>query len=305
MGEPFRVAVGAKKKAAEFVPGTIPEGDGADAPAGDSSGGAASHLPVLTSFSALNRVVFAGQANSKIVGRLSTTASAVALAFDTGTGYWVVPAGDPDTTSEGELTWQALASYSPDIVPGYHELTAAPVGPGGVWGKPLKMELCIAGRTPDHLNACEPTLAPPNTVFSLSWDTNVDLDLRVLTPSGRMVSAKRPTTLALNGDGTVPEDAGTIDRDSNAACVIDGIRYENLVFENNRPAEGTWGIYVDLFDSCQKPVVHFTASVYVSKVGKDGNRHLEEIGSHTGILLASQATGGSSQVGTYLFEVSF
>ncbi len=316
-GEPVRVyrSDGKTVAIAEFIPGPIPAASvAANATPAETTAavgtGLDNTLPSVTQFTPPNQVVLPGQRASKVTGRLSTNSSAVALAFDTGSGYWLFPAGNPDSSSDDELLWTALCDYSPDIAPGYHELTVAAANAAGIFGTSLTKKLCIAGSTPDHLNSCESTLAPPMTVISLSWDTNVDLDLQVVPPAAdRIVSSKHPTTVDRNADGTLPDEAGVIDRDSNAACAIDGIRYENLVFERVKP-HGTWGIYVNLFDSCKQAAVHFTVTVHVAKsdgVNDAGTAlyHLEQVGLRHGMLMATQANGDSSAIGTYLFEVSF
>jgi len=309
--EPMRAfrSVDGTRVLGEFFKGSIPVASSAT-DAGSAT--TAEQLPLrVTQFEPPNRVILPGFKGSKVKGRLSQNASAVALSFDTGSGYWVLPAGTPDSSSDDELTWLALCDYSPDIAPGYHEITAAAVDESGTYGAPLTKKLCIKGRTPDGLNACESTLAPPMTVIGLSWDTNVDLDLQVVPPSAdRIVSPKHPTTVDRNTDGTLPDEAGVIDRDSNAACAIDGIRYENLVFEKVKPT-GVWGIYVNLFDSCKQAAVRFAVGVYVRKSdGTDENGkalyHLEQVGeARHGMLLNTQANGESGTLGTYLFEVKF
>lgn len=313
--EPFRVYRDVKDRPlAQFFAGELPgiASDPSGTPgttAGDANrtttSADTSILPKLTSYSVPNQVVVPGQHYSKVSGRLSTNSSAVALALDAGRGYWVLPAGIVDTSSNDELMWQALCDYSPELEPGYHFLTAAPIDTAGVFGVQTQKKLCIAGRTSDSLAVCEPSLPLPETVISLSWDTNVDLDLQVMTPDGLLVTPKHPNTLALSDNAAVPVEAGQIDRDSNAGCAIDGIRYENLVFATIKPQSGNWGVYVDLFDSCKQSVVHFTVRAYQAVTDAAGNRTLQEMSKVVGILLATDATGGSKSLGTFVVEYHF
>ena len=53
---------------------------------------------------------------------------------------------------------------------------------------------------------------PPAAVLSLSWDAPVDLDLQVVTPSGVVISPKKPAT----GAGGTTKGDGALDRDSDA-----------------------------------------------------------------------------------------
>lgn len=310
--EPFRVYRVDDGRAAQFFPGRLPVGR-SDQPAtsapedtNEPVASADGQLPEVTSFDPTNRIIFPGQKNGAMKGLLSVNSASVALEFDAGSGFWVMPAGTPDVGSDGKLEWKAKVDFSPNIEPGYHDITAAAIGPDGRFGTSITHKICIAGRTADYINACESKVPPPETVISLSWDTNVDLDLQIVTPKGRLVTPKFPTTVEPNEDGALPEGAGMIDRDSNAACDIDGIRFENLVFDKEKPTRGsTWGIYVDLFDACKQAVVHFDVGVYVAKQGKDGNKRLVQIGNRQGMLLASQVNGGQTEIGTYLFEVTF
>ncbi|HEY5961996.1 MAG TPA: hypothetical protein VIV60_35805 [Polyangiaceae bacterium] len=263
----------------------------------------------MTSFEEGNRIVYPGRKLSAMKGRITKNAAAVAVSFDMGTGYWVIPAGAPDATNEQEdLEWKMRCDFSPDISPGFHKLTATAVGADGRFGTSLTKDLCIAGHTADGINPCVPTQAVPEAVISLHWDTDVDLDLQVVVPDehgSRIVSSKHPATLDPDASGQFPDEVGIVDRDSNGGCSIDGIRYENLVFNKVKPAKGTtFGIYVDLFDACKQASVRFTVSVYVASRQGDQNQ-LELVGSRQGMLLASQASGGQPDLGTYLFEVTF
>jgi hypothetical protein len=307
-GEPLRVYRSDSGKAASFFAGAMPTAvtDDAGIESATEAVDAGDKLPEVVRLSAASRIVFPGQKQGKIDGTLSTNSAAVALGFEGGSGYWVVPAGSPDYNSDGALEWHVKCDYSPNIAPGYREITAAAIRADGTFGRALTQKLCIAGRTADYINACNPKSSPaPQSVISLSWDTNVDLDLQVITPEGRLVSPKQPSTMDPDDTtGAMATAAGVLDRDSNAGCNIDGIRFENLVFETVR-STGTWGIYADLFDACKQSVVHFTASVYLSSIGEDGYTHLEQVASRQGILLSSQASGGESTIGTFLFEVNF
>jgi hypothetical protein len=317
-GEPFRVYRGDNGKPADYFVGALPGATRLDAgtavedDAGTAGLDGGSHPPSVENFSPPSRIFFPGQSQVPMKAWLSTNAAALALSFDSGAGYWVVPAGSPDVANDGQLEVRVKCDFSPDIRPGYHQLTTTAIGADGTFGSSTTSKFCISGRTADYINPCEPKSPTPAAVISLSWDTSVDLDLQVVTPEGRVVTPKHPTTIDPNKDGTLPAEAGFIDRDSNAACNIDGINIENLVFKTVRP-EGTFGICVDLFDACKAPVVHFAVSVYLSveDLNDDGSptdpptSHLEQVGSRQGVLLASQASGGQATVGTYLFEVNF
>lgn len=296
MTEPLRL------RGAQFVPGALP---GLEAAAGASSAPSTpTPGPRVTAIDLRSIVVYQGQGNTKLAGRVDQKSSSVGLTIaKLSEGYWVLPAGYPDPASENELTWDASAEFDLSIPAGYHDLKLVAFDADGNTGTQFTQRFCVASRVPDGLNACDPSLTPPRAVISLSWDTNVDLDLEIITPKGRVVTPKAPSTLPPGPDGVIPPGAGVIDRDSNAGCSIDGIRYENLVFQTAKPS-GRYGVYVDLFDSCQKPATRFVASVYVAKRQKDGTERLEKLDERSGILVASQASGGTGR-GLFLFEVQF
>ena len=59
-----------------------------------------------------------------------------------------------------------------------------------------------------------------------------------------------------NPDGSLPPGTGVLDRDSNAACVEDGVREEDVVFAD-APAEGTYLVRVDMASACGAPSADF------------------------------------------------
>ena len=141
-------------------------------------------------------------------------------------------------TGNGE-TGDVVIKLRPDLAPGHHRLLAAAFDESGSSGTQGSVDLCIARVVPDNRNACDPTIAPPAFVASLEWDSEVDLDLEVLTPTGKVVDPRHPTTAEENEDGEVdPEQPGVgiIDIDSNRDCVSDGKRRENLIFQDTPPA---------------------------------------------------------------------
>jgi hypothetical protein len=107
----------------------------------------------------------------------------------------------------------------------------------------------------------QPLIPPAAVVASLTWDTNADLDLHVITPDGKTIDPKHPAS-SPKVDGGYPPGTGILDRDSNAACVIDGIRQEDLVW-NDYPAAGLYLAKVDMFSACGEPVANFAFRLYV------------------------------------------
>lgn len=321
-GEPFVVKVktpSGTTALAQFIPGRLP-GSPPNAAAlgtgGATSLGADASAPktldvALTGYK--QRWVYQGQGNVALSGDASTDTSAVAFALqDLGTGYWIVPVGLVDVATS-RLTWNMSADFAPQVPEGNRNLQFVAIDGNGNAGTVRSQPICMASRVPDGLQGCGITnqallpayMRTPAAVISLSWDTNVDLDLQVMTPDGRLVEPKNPLTVDVDAGAAVPATAGRFDRDSNGNCVIDNIRYENLIWQNAAPPTGTYGIYVNLFDSCKQPSVRFNVQVYTAVDGEDpGSKVLHSWYSQDGILLDFQANGGSN-IGYFVSNFNF
>ncbi|MEO6598776.1 MAG: hypothetical protein ABIQ16_02820, partial [Polyangiaceae bacterium] len=129
------------------------------------------------------------------------------------------------------------------------------------------------------------------------------LDLRVITPQGKVVDPKHPSTaLAVNGkvDPTA-SGTGIFDTDAGRNCVVSGHRRENLVWQEP-PQVGTYYVYVSLYDACGQPAVHFDLSVNrPGHAGKDGIRQMESTYAQAGELLALDADAGT-KLGLFVTE---
>jgi hypothetical protein len=273
------------------LPGTLP-GAPAQVPAGTLE---------VTGINLQPRPLGAGWTNQAISGLVTSDATAVAVEFaDMGTGYWVVVVGSTDTQAPGQSDFSFTASFNASDPPGTHQLRFVAIGPTGKAGPQNQAPVCFDTPYPDNLHACVPSNAPPAAMISLNWDTNFDLDLHVTLPNGADVSPKMPSVAV---DAGVPPQ---FDRDSLQDCVPDGVREEDLVFQD-LPPPGVYGIRVDPFASCGQPAAHFTVSVYVSEpagvcascrntpfAATCANCQLARVFTQNGELLASQVTGGAS-----------
>lgn len=290
--EPLRVAEGV------FTPGDLPEDPDAE-------------TPVITNVGAVNAVATQGLGTLTFNGLTSPDAWSVAVAApDVGTGYWVLPAGAPDVTQENQLTFVATIAIGEAVPFGLQTVSFVAIGEDGAPGPRQDTALCVLPESAaGALTACEPSVQPPGAVITLSWDTDVDLDLVVVAPNGKVVRGKAPTTALVDGANPVPTTTvndpttGRLSRDSNADCAIDGIRRESLVFAGTPPA-GDYEVYASMARHCGRPVVHFEASTHRRVEAEDGTYPVETEVIAVGALLAGQADGGAG-LGTRLGTVAF
>jgi hypothetical protein len=265
--------------------------------------------PKVTSISLAGLLVTPGYAGKRISGRASTDAIAVGLRLDDlGSGYWVFPVGAPDPTANGEYSWSARVDFSREVPAGEHQLLLVGIDQAGRAGSQFSSRLCFTSAIGDG-SVCDPRQAPPAAVISLAWDVGADLDLRVVTPDGKVVDAKHPST-ALARDAGAPVEltapgTGVLDRDSVRACIVDGVERENLIFATEPPA-GSYSLYANLHEACGQSSARFTLTVNRAASGEDGGAPaLTETFRRSGTLLASDANGGAELglfVGTFEVE---
>jgi hypothetical protein len=262
-------------------------------PPGDGPG------PAVTATIAASGIAFAGQSGKAVSGRASRDAVAVAVRFPgAGTGYWVQPLGLADPSNGNELTFDMVLDLSEQAPTGNTSLRFAAIDGQGNAGPQRDLSLCVAGAIPDNLNACDPKIAPPAAVISLGWDGPADLDLQVVTPDGRQVDARHPSTAPKQA----PEEAGVLDLDAQAGCAARGPRRENLIWQRP-PAPGTYLLYANLFDACGTGASHFALTVHTPESTGEKTSRLVERQRHAGVLLGAQANGGAGP-GLYLGAIN-
>jgi hypothetical protein len=266
LAEPLRV------KNAQFLDGPLPTPNGG---------------PAITNVTTTRRTITPAEAGKRVDGRANKPVASVLLRFlDVGTGYWVVPSGAPDGQFPMELTWAAEIDFDPSVAPGFHTLRFQALDADMHAGDPNDVSMCIQSRIPDNGHSCSPEIAAPNAVFSLRWDTNVDLDLIVITPDGKRIDGKHPKY----------SDDIALTHDSFGACIADALHQEDVLFQ--KAGIGNFDVYANLFDACGKTAVSFTFSVWQAQ--PDGS--LASTLEKKGRLIALDANGGS---GSGLFLTSF
>jgi len=286
---------------AQFVsgplPGKAPTNGGPPAPSGDA--GARTFPPLtITAFQVEYPLALPGATGKSVAGRASSDTAAIGVKLQgLGSGYWVVPIGDPDPDYPGESDFSLSADFNADDPTGQRNLLAVAIDSNGNGGIQQESPLCLTQKIPDNLHECVKTNVVPRAVFTLQWDANWDLDLHVILPDGADVNPKQPVTVPSEGGPPGPT-VGKIDRDSMRGCVNDGWRQEDLVFPTE-PAKGNYELYVDPFSSCGLGAVRF--NMIVSEPGADGALH--PTFTRSGEFIQTQESGGSR--GLFVFEKRF
>lgn len=261
-----------------------------------------------TTTSALTEVAFLRERSSSIRFSGLATSGAVAIAVrfaQLGDGYWLVPTGAPDPQADNRASWSFVADLGTSLPAGRHTLLVVAIDEDGRAGTQASSNLCIRSAIPDNGNACAAAIEPPALVISLGWDTPVDLDLKVRTPDGTIIDAKRPSSGPVDEQGAIDSaspGAGNLELDSNRDCAIDGRQRESVVFQS-LPAAGTYTIYANLQRACGQEAVSYVATYHVATRVGDGkfSTRFEYIGA--GALVAEQANA-DTQIGTFVGEVS-
>ncbi len=86
---------------------------------------------------------------------------------------------------------------------------------------------------------------------TLSWDTDADVDLHVVDPSGEEVYWANRNSAS----------GGELDLDSNAGCSTDDVRNENITWPVGTAPRGSYVVRVDYWSSCGVAETDYTVLV--------------------------------------------
>jgi hypothetical protein len=221
-------------QAGQFFPGPLPTG---------------ANGPAIASVDNRQSAVYAGEFGKRMAGNAAGTATGVGFQFEgLGTGFWVAPVSIPDNLLPGTLLFEVALDFGRDVPAGKQLLQMAAVDVNGEWGPPSE--------TPLYFQSTQPAGA---AVASLTWDSSADLDIQIITPNGP-IDAKHFTTGGY--DGGVPPGNAILDRDSNASCIQDGLRREDVIW-NDEPTPGLYLAKVDLYSSCGEAATNFLFQLFV------------------------------------------
>ena len=207
---------------------------------------------------ALSPIVHPGSVARTCSGVMDPSATAVALAIEGDSGYWIVPAGLPDVTAPGFPTFRAAVAFSSALPVGTRVFVARAVDGAGHFGASFTKPLDVT-RVPRPVG---------RFVISLSWDDEADLDLHVVDPRGveiwkRNINSYEPPPPGASPEPpNTPHPGGILDFDSNASCVQDGRRAENVVYAD-KPPSGHYVVRVDTFSLCKASGAHWRVEGFV------------------------------------------
>jgi hypothetical protein len=88
---------------------------------------------------------------------------------------------------------------------------------------------------------------------SVAWDAPTDVDLHVIDPSGEEIYFGNKTSAS----------GGTLDLDSNAACTIDNVDNENIVWPTGAAPSGTYSVHLIYWSACSQPQSNYTVTIVV------------------------------------------
>jgi hypothetical protein len=216
--------------------------------------------PGVASIIVLNSILRPGEIDYPIAGALGAGATGVAIGLQGDVGYWTLGAGLPAVATPDDPSYSANATFSMGLVPGMYALAVQAVDGVGRFGAPGLQALTVQSTS---------MAASGALVISLGWDTESDLDLHVLDAAGIEIDHDRmsdkPPPFALPPDGG---SYGYLDWDSNANCVIDGKRQEDVMW-SSAPPSGHYVVRVDAASLCGQPIAHWSvrATLNGSDVG--------------------------------------
>jgi hypothetical protein len=241
---------------AQFVPGEIQASTDAPGPKAMASPSVARLYP--------------GAQNIPLAGSVEGGVS-VLLGLAGDSGHWIVPAPLLDVASSPDnplYTFSTRMSLSPETPTGMETLLVRGVDSAGNVGPSQQSVLTVAA-----------PVVPGAMVITLEWDTNADLDLHAVVPVdpsfplpagvdpvesvevwSKAPLALPPSPLGYDKNDPAVAGAGRLDADSNANCVIDGRRQENIVFASPPPA-GRYIVRVDAFSMCGQASAQWKVSV--------------------------------------------
>lgn len=108
------------------------------------------------------------------------------------------------------------------------------------------------GPTATHQTVVE-RVGTGSVQVSVSWDSPADVDLYLVEPDGTEIYYGR----RLSASG------GALDLDSNAACMTDDVRNENITYEDTTPPTGEYTVRLNHWAACGATETNYVVTVRV------------------------------------------
>lgn len=231
--------------------------------------------PKLTFVDVRDPRVGAGDLANPVVGRAEGSAFALNVGAKGEGAYWVVPVSLPDDVNPGELQFQLSLGIGRRVTPGPLVVLMQAVDGHGTPG-PVRETML-------EIESTEPT---GTLVFTLEWDAELDADLLVVDPRGVTIGPKNVNSAVPPRPGSPPSAqdgsraGGILDQDSNANCVPEGRRRENVYWTAPPPA-GRYRAFVQLASTCglERTAFRFTVrrnGVSVSSLARSGTLYASD-----------------------------
>lgn len=211
--------------------------------------------PEVVSVDLSSNQIRAGEIGKPLAAALDPSATAAAIGIEGDRGYWIVPAGLPDVQAPAFPTFHVQLSFAQELAAGEYALDVRAADAQGDFGPAETLPLTASG---------EP-VPEGALVVSLRWDTEVDLDLHVVDPAGVEIYKRNINSYEAPPPGQAPDPTAwqkgaLLDFDSNARCLIDGRRRENVIWKDAAPP-GPYLVRVDTFSLCGEAFASWTVEV--------------------------------------------
>ncbi|HEY7371171.1 MAG TPA: hypothetical protein VIF57_03265 [Polyangia bacterium] len=157
---------------------------------------------------------------------------AIYVAIDGQSGYWEV------TVSAGTTIADVLLTLAQQLPPQIRIVFEVVDSAGNVSAPETLVTTIVQVKTGD-------------VQISVSWDVDNDIDLHVVDPN----------QFEIYYAADLSPEGGELDLDSNAACVIDSIRNENVLWPVGQAPHGMYTVRVDNYDNCAYAAAHFVVTI--------------------------------------------
>lgn len=219
---------------------------------------AAEDGPKVSTLALTTSFALPGERDKPFSGALDPGSTSVVLGLEGDSGHWLLPAAAPDVQAPDYPTFNVKLSLSPTILPGEYTLFARAGDEAGRFGPKASVPLTVKAAPPPE----------GALVVSLLWDTESDLDLHVVDPTGAEIWKRDINSYVPPPPGEPPDPngwkkGGILDFDSNAECVVDGRRRENVIWKE-APPKGQYVARVDTFSLCEAETARWVVEVYVA-----------------------------------------